>query len=66
MCFNLVDFYTRRYPFFLSERNHGMEWLDVLGLLAQSELGWSQHELENQKLNLQKHMQRELDWMRLI
>jgi len=66
MCFSLVDFYTRRYPFFLSEKNHGMEWLDVLGLLAQSELGWSQHELENQKLNLQKHMQRELDWMRLI
>jgi len=62
MCFNLLDFYTRRYPFFLSEPNHGLEWLDVLGILAQSELDWSDQELENQKLSVKKHIQRELHW----
>lgn len=62
MCFNLLDFYTRRYPFFLSEMNHGLEWLDVLGLLAQSELGWSDPELENQKLSVKKYIQKELHW----
>lgn len=62
MCLSLVDFYTRRYPLFLSESHHGLEWLDVLGLLAQSELGWSDQEREDQKLNVKNYIQKELQW----
>lgn len=62
MCLNLVDFYTRRCPLFLSESNHGLEWLDVLGLLAQNELGWSNVELEAQKQAVKKYFAHELGW----
>ncbi len=62
MCLSLVDFYTRRYPFFLSEPNHGVEWLNVLGLLAQNELGWSDAEAEVQKENVKAFIDRELLW----
>jgi glycerol-3-phosphate dehydrogenase len=66
MCINLVDFYTRRYPLFLAEPNHGLEWLDLLGMLAQNELDWSQEELEVQKLAVKNHIARELAWHKNI
>lgn len=62
MCLNLVDFYTRRYPLFLAEMNHGLEWLEVLGLLAQNELGWSNEELEKQKNAVKMYVVKELHW----
>lgn len=62
MCLNLVDFYTRRMPLFLSEPNHGLEWLDVLGLLAQNELGWSAEELQRQKDSVFDFVRHELHW----
>ncbi|MEY4617492.1 MAG: hypothetical protein RJB66_2452 [Pseudomonadota bacterium] len=62
MCLNLVDFYTRRCPLFLSEPDHGLSSLDVLGLLAQNELGWSNAELENQKQGVKKYIAQELSW----
>lgn len=62
MCLSLVDFYTRRFPLFLAEANHGLEWLEVLALLAQNELGWSNQELETQKQNVMKYVAHELEW----
>jgi glycerol-3-phosphate dehydrogenase len=62
MCLNLVDFYSRRIPLFLAEPNHGLEWLDVLGLLAQNELGWSNQELLSQKEDVRSYMEKELNW----
>lgn len=64
MCLNLVDFYTRRYPLFLAEPGHGLEWLDVLGSLAQNELGWSDEELQAQKNTVKAYMARELQWQK--
>lgn len=66
LCLNLIDFYTRRYPFILSESNHGLEWLDVLGLLAQNELGWSDSETELQKEKVKAHILSELHWQNEI
>ncbi len=62
MCLNLVDFYTRRFPLFLSLPNHGLEWLDVLGYVAQNELNWTNEELERQKVLVREYMNKELQW----
>ncbi len=64
MCLNLVDFYTRRYPLFLAEPGHGLEWLEVFGLLAQNELGWSDEVLQSQKEAVKQYMARELQWQK--
>lgn len=64
MCLNLVDFYTRRYPLFLTEPNHGVEFLDVLALLAQNELGWTDEEVEKQKQTVREFISKELHWQK--
>lgn len=62
MCLHLLDFYTRRYPLFLSEKNHGLEWLDILASLAQDEMDWSEEQLQKEKKAVQDFIKKELNW----
>lgn len=62
MCLNLVDFYSRRVPAFLSESNHGLQNLDSVGVVFKEQLGWSAEKLENEKENYRKYVENELLW----
>jgi glycerol-3-phosphate dehydrogenase len=62
MCLNLIDFYTRRVPLVLSEKNHGLEFLDTISEVFKSELGLSLSEIEKQKMDLIHYIDIELGW----
>lgn len=62
MCLNLVDFYTRRSPLFLAEKDHGLSLVGILALQMQNELGWTDEERERQKKMLESHIASEMAW----
>lgn len=62
MCFNLVDFYTRRVPLMLSHRDHGIELLDEISAIFKNELNWSQEQLASQQSVLTNYIETELAW----
>jgi glycerol-3-phosphate dehydrogenase len=62
MCLNLVDFYTRRSPLFLSEKDHGVSISEILALQMQNELNWSDEERRLQKKMLESHISSEMAW----
>lgn len=62
MCHHLVDFYTRRVPLFLADRNHGLHNLEEIAVVFQEKLGWSDSRVEEEKHSLQHYMAHELDW----
>lgn len=66
MCMNLIDFYTRRVPLVLSEKNHGLEFLDTIAEVFKSELSLSSVEIEKQKLDLIHYIDAELSWRNSI
>jgi glycerol-3-phosphate dehydrogenase len=62
MCLHLVDFYARRVPLFLAERDHGLSKLESIGAVFARHLGWSGEELTQEKKALQAYMEKELAW----
>lgn len=62
MCLGLVDFYCRRVPLFLANKNHGLEYADQILQIFQAELGWNQQMLEQQRKELQDFVDHELRW----
>lgn len=62
MCLNLVDFYARRVPLFLSEPDHGMSQLESICEVFKAKLSWSDADLQNQKDFLRAYMEKELAW----
>lgn len=62
MCLNLVDFYSRRVPSFLSSADHGLRNLDSVAAVFQEHLSWSAEKLENEKENYRKYIESELHW----
>lgn len=62
MCLNMRDFYTRRVPLFLADRNHGVHVLDEVGAVFQEKLGWSDERLKEEKHLLTEHMAHEVEW----
>lgn len=62
MCFNLVDFYVRRVPLMLGYRNHGLQFLDEIVEIFQSELNWNELETKSQLEALRKFVNDESDW----
>ena len=62
MCFHLLDFYLRRVPIFLSEEDHGLSYLDVIGEIFKVELGWSESQLETEKQSLKDYLSHEMGW----
>lgn len=61
-CFNLVDFYWRRSPLFLSRKDHGLNFLESIKSIFRFELGYSDTVLNTQKLELERQIKLELDW----
>ncbi len=66
MCFHLTDFYTRRVPLFLADRNHGMHQLTEIASVFQHHLGWSEESLAQEIHQLQAYMGHELDWKKRL
>lgn len=62
MCLNLRDFYARRVPLFLANRNHGVQFLDEIGKVFQEKLGWSDSRLKEERHNLTEYMASEVEW----
>jgi glycerol-3-phosphate dehydrogenase len=62
MCLNLRDFYTRRVPLFLADRNHGLKFLDDVAQVFQEKMGWSDQRVELEKKLLTDFMALELIW----
>jgi len=62
MCDSLVDFYSRRVPLFLSQRDHGLGYLNRISRAFQEELGWTESERVNACQALQEYIRNELSW----
>ncbi len=60
MCLDLIDFYVRRSPLFLSRRDHGLLLLNEIVSVFQSRLGWSESQKIQHVTALHEYMQNEL------
>ncbi|XGC81027.1 FAD-dependent oxidoreductase [Bdellovibrio bacteriovorus] len=64
MCLHLTDFYARRVPLFLADRNHGLHSLDEIGAVFQEKLGWNEARLKEEQQHLSEYMAKEIEWKR--
>lgn len=62
MCMRLVDFYLRRTPLFLSEKDHGLAMVEELADCMGAELNWSAEEKALQIQLLEQHLKTEMGW----
>lgn len=62
MCLHMRDFYARRVPLFLADRNHGVKFLDEIGDVFQQKLGWNDARLKEEKHMLTEYMAHEVEW----
>jgi len=62
MCLNLIDFYVRRVPLFLSYPDHGLSLLPEVVSVFQNELQWSASQAEEQVQKLKNYIENELSW----
>lgn len=66
MCGKLKDFYLRRTPLFLSEKDHGFEHLERISLIFQKKLGWSEEVRRSNIEDVIRHESFELSWKKEI
>ncbi len=62
MCMNLLDFFRRRVPYFLAQRRHGVECLNLVEQIFMRELGLTRTEVEEQKNHYLHELSQELSW----
>ena len=62
MCLRLVDFYARRSPLFLADRDHGLPFLQALGALFADELGWGDARRREEEDAVRRLVRHELAW----
>ncbi len=62
MCGSLLDFYLRRAPLFLAEKDHGRSLLEPLAKIFQTELGWTEEEKTQKIQEILNHENFELSW----
>lgn len=62
MCLHMRDFYARRVPLFLADRNHGVKFMDEIGEVFQEKLGWNEARLKEEKHMLTEYMAHEVEW----
>lgn len=62
MCADLVDFYCRRTPLYLSQADHGMSVLDRVASVFRLKLHWTLAEEEAQKEKLKEFISTDLKW----
>lgn len=63
MCMDLVDFYCRRTPLYLSEKDHGLDFVEEIVEVFKIKLLWSQEEAATQTEKLKKFIEQDLAWM---
>lgn len=66
MCLNLTDFFTRRVPLVLAEKDHGLSKINEIAKIFKFELQLSDLEIENQKVNLKNYIDTELAWRKSL
>lgn len=66
MCLHLVDFYSRRVPLVLAEKDHGVNWLPQISRIFAERLNWSASELQQEQQNLTDYTNREFAWRHKI
>lgn len=62
MCLNLRDFYLRRVPLFLAEKDHGYRHLEALSKIMSAELGWSDQQRLQSIAEVREHENTEMAW----
>ncbi len=62
MCLNLADFYLRRVPLFLAEKDHGLSLLENLANYFSQKLSWSDRQRAEQCDAVRSHISKELSW----
>ncbi len=62
MCLHLKDFFARRVPLFLADRNHGMHSLDEISEVFQEKMGWTKEYLKQEQHELGEYMAHEIEW----
>lgn len=66
MCFHLLDFYVRRTPLFLAEKDHGLSMLSRLADFFQIKLHWSESEKKSEVEKLHSFIESELAWKKRL
>ena len=66
MCGKLKDFYLRRAPLFLAEKDHGFQLLESLSYIFQQKLGWSDEVRRSNIKEVAEHEAFELAWKKEI
>lgn len=64
MCFNLVDFFTRRTPLFLADKNHGLQYLEEITDIFAEKLFWNADQIKLQKEAYAQFILDELEWFK--
>jgi glycerol-3-phosphate dehydrogenase len=62
MCLRLSDFYVRRSPLFLAERDHGLPLLERLGELFADGLGWTDARRRDEEAAVRAFVASDLAW----
>ena len=62
MCLRLIDFYVRRSPLFLADRDHGLPLLDPLAAQFAARYGWSSAKIEEEKRAVRDYVRADLAW----
>lgn len=66
MCMHLRDFYARRVPLFLADRNHGLKIQDQIAQVFREKMSWDDKQVEEEVRLLSDYMARELEWKKHI
>ena len=62
MCLDLLDFFLRRTPLFLSRRDHGREFLREIVAIFEKAYGWDEGERSVQIEKINQHQSYEMGW----
>ncbi len=65
MCLNLTDFYTRRVPLFLAEKDHGLKHLEDIAQVFKEQLSLTDQQIQKQIDDLKNYIKTELAWKSL-
>jgi glycerol-3-phosphate dehydrogenase len=65
MCRDLRDFFTRRVPLFLADKEHGLAHLDEVTQVFQDRLGWTDAQANEQKKLYKEFIKHELAWKKV-
>ncbi len=66
MCLTLTDFYSRRVPLVLAEKDHGLKFLSEIAQIFEQELGLTKAQIDQQKQDLQNYIEHEFSWKKQL